>query len=87
VSADGASIVSADRLSQACLTGELPTAEEDGVPEAFVVTHLVSPTPVETHVFLSLQYGVPFVVMTGDRTAWSIVDGEIEPYDLRQSPP
>jgi hypothetical protein len=87
VSADGASIVSTDRLSQACLTGEVPIDERDGAPEAFVVTHLVSPTPVETHVFLSLQYGVPFVVMTGEQTAWSVVGGEIEPYDLRQSPP
>jgi hypothetical protein len=87
VSADGASIASADRLSVACMTGDVPADQEGQEPAAFVVTHLASPTPVETHVFLSLQHGVPFIVVTGEEKAWSVVDGEIEPYDLPRQPP
>jgi hypothetical protein len=41
------------------------------------VTHIVSPTPVETHVFLGLLYRMPIVVGTGKDTVWVVENGKV----------
>ena len=46
------------------------TVEEETA--AAVVTHLVSSTPVETHVFASLLHRKPIYVATGDETLWAV---------------
>jgi hypothetical protein len=53
---------------------ELPTVTPDGEKPALIaVSHLVTDYPLETHVFTSLLFGIPLVVMT-KRGEWQ-VDG------------
>lgn len=78
VSADGAAAERIDQLFASCLTID----PKDGVPEgtkivAATMSHIVSPTPLETHVFLSLQEKLPFYVITGDSRIWHIEQGAI----------
>lgn len=76
VSSDGRKVEQVDRLFASCLT--LPKQPpEGGTPVELFMTHLVSSTPLETHVFLSLQDGIPFAIGTPDRTLWLVKDGEI----------
>ncbi len=78
VSADGQTVNRVDALSASCLT---MNAKPDLPPGAkspmLYVTHIVSPTPVETHVFLGLMYHLPIVVGTGKDTLWTIDNGKI----------
>ena len=62
-----------------------PTAEARAA--GLVASHVVSPTPVETHVFLSLAYRQPLYIVTGDQF-WPVQDGRIgAPSPIkRQSP-
>jgi hypothetical protein len=77
ISADGKSIIQKDALSKGC--NILSRKGSDGtVPVAYFFTHIVSDTPVETHVFASLTYGVNFFVGTPDRSVWSIEKGAIK---------
>lgn len=61
VTADGRNIMMRDQLSNGCLNMR-PETEAVGM----VVTHMLSDTPVETHVFLSLINGMAFYVAAGD---------------------
>ncbi|HVJ29559.1 MAG TPA: hypothetical protein VNA66_04555 [Gammaproteobacteria bacterium] len=81
VSASGEEVLAADRLSSACMTAS-PPDKSAGPSVAFVVTHLVSDTPVETHVFLSLLHDEPMVVLTSEKTAWIVIEGDIERFEL-----
>jgi len=76
ISADGKSITHKDALSMGCnvLSRKGPNGE---VPVGYFFTHIVSDTPVETHVFASLTYGVVFYVGTPDRSVWGIGKGMI----------
>ncbi|OWJ67356.1 hypothetical protein [Inquilinus limosus] len=76
VSADGKRILSSANLTKTCLAPrfELPPGS---VPVADVVTELLSPTPTETHVFVTLLYGLPLTVGTMDRRIWSVEQGRI----------
>jgi hypothetical protein len=82
VSANGEEIIAADRLSRSCMVIEPPadSAAGDAVAAA-VVTHLVSSTPVETHVFLSLLHRKPIYVATGTDTIWAVEAGSIRKVD------
>ncbi len=63
ISADGRTMLMRDQLSNSCLT--LSTQPEDGgSPVGLVMTQIVSDTPVETHVFLSLLHGMTLYVAT-----------------------
>jgi hypothetical protein len=76
VSAGGKKVERVDRLFASCLT--LPKQSPNGGKTEFLVmSHVISPTPIETHVFLSLQEGVPFLVTTTNGMAWGIEKGEI----------
>ena len=79
VSADGQNVQSADRLFRSCLSlsKNPPDKPKDARPVALYMTHVVSPTPVETHVFLSLLHNVNFAVGTSDGAIWSISEGQI----------
>jgi hypothetical protein len=80
VSGDGAAVTQVDRLSVTCLT----VRKDSNIPKggkivAAVVSHLVSDTPIETHVFLSLQEHMPFAVVTGNQRFWVVEEGRISP--------
>lgn len=81
VSADGRTVLRRDALSRTC--GDLDPREgkpADQPTVAFGMTHLVSPRPVETHVFLELQAGVPFYVMAKDGI-WAVDGGALRKVD------
>lgn len=81
VTPDGSAVESADRLSLSCLTADPNEVPEDASVAALYVTHLVSDTPVETHVFLNLLNRVDFAVGTGPETLWSVSEGHINRID------
>jgi hypothetical protein len=78
VSEDGKTASRVDALSKSCFKldppGKAPAGRE---PAMGVVTHMVSPTPVETHVFLQLEMGPPLAVITMDKKVWQVEGGKI----------
>jgi len=84
ISINGESVQYADRLSRSCLTlnknsTELPEGAE---PVAMYMTHIVSNTPVETHIYLSLLHQMAFAISAGENTIW-MVDGT-QVYQIEQ---
>jgi hypothetical protein len=78
VSPDGRTVTRRDALSASCMVTE-PAPKgtpADGKLAASFVTHVVSATPVETHVFLQIQSGLPLFVGAGARI-WAINAGHI----------
>jgi hypothetical protein len=76
VSKDGRTLLRRDALSASCIsvsTDEIPKGLKDAVVG---VGHLVSGTPVETHVFLQLQSKQTVLVIAGGRM-WKIDRGRI----------
>lgn len=67
ISADGMTVIQRDQLSNTCLAMEKPEPSPDQQTAALFVSQIVSQTPVETHVFLSLQNRLPIYVGIGDR--------------------
>lgn len=61
ISADGRSVLMRDQLSNGCLN-----MRPEGEDVVMFVTHMLSDTPVETHVFLSLINGMALYVAAGD---------------------
>ena len=73
VSPDGRQLLSLEPLSKSIL--ELPLALPPGAKEAgLAVSHIISETPIETHVFVSLLHKLPVYVSTS-RGQWK-VDGD-----------
>jgi hypothetical protein len=78
VSADGQTVNRVDALSASCLTmSAKPELPPGATSPMLYVTHIVSPTPVETHVFLGLLYRMPIVVGTGKDTVWVVENGKV----------
>jgi ABC-type amino acid transport substrate-binding protein len=78
ISADGRSVRRRDALSASCMTMNPKAGMPDGSqPVAYVVSHVVSPTPVETHVFVNLQARMPMVVLAGGRM-WNLENGALK---------
>ena len=75
VTPDGKTVTQRDALSASCMVMPKPDTSK-GQPAAAFVTHLVSPTPVETHVFLQLQSRQGMFVAAGDHL-WSIANGRV----------
>ncbi|MFW2341740.1 hypothetical protein [Brevundimonas sp.] len=82
VSADGLTLLSREPLSRSCLTLEQSDTPEGSTTAGLFATHIVSDTPVETHVFLSLQSGLPLYVGTGDGV-WRVDGATIEPVEVQ----
>lgn len=77
ISADGKTVVERDALFASCMVMSPPPKATPGQrPAALFVSHVVSQTPVETHVFLQLQAGLAMYVLAGDHT-WKIDGGRI----------
>lgn len=77
VSQDGRTLERTDALSASCLLMDRRPPEKDGATTMMFVTHIVSPEPVETHVFLSLLYRTPIAVGTRDKKVWLVEGGKI----------
>jgi hypothetical protein len=79
VSDDGGTIRRVVALTKAVL--ELPLADPQASPGsrtvALTMSHLVTPYPLETHVFGSLLYGLPVYVAT-ERGIWNVDGDRIE---------
>ncbi len=74
VSSDGKQVLENRPLSKDCMH-----IDRSGMPpdaKAFFLTNLVSPTPNESHVFLSLHERMPFAVGTS-LGAWMVANGRI----------
>lgn len=67
VSADGLSVLSRDQLSNSCLPMAKTPPSPGAQTTSLFITQIVSQTPVETHVFLSLQNRLPIYVGVGDK--------------------
>lgn len=83
VSPDGEKVERIDALSRSMLIldksgSDLPNGAK---PVGFSMSHIVSPTPVETHVYVSLLHHIPLFVATSKEDVWSIIDGEIKKAD------
>jgi hypothetical protein len=81
ISADGKSVVQRDALSHSCFTAPPPDPTQGKVVAEFF-TQLVSNTPVETTVFLSLSFNTAFVILTPDRKTWMISKGKITELEI-----
>lgn len=77
VSMDGLTIQSADRLSRSCLNLDKKDIPKETSLAALFVTHIVSSTPLETHVFLGLLHQVDFMVGITPDTMWSVTKGKV----------
>lgn len=77
VSFDGSTIEHADKLSASCLKLDKKKIPPDTDFKAFVVSHVVSDTPIETHVFYSLLHDVDIAVATPENTHWMVSKGKI----------
>jgi hypothetical protein len=81
ISSDGRTIRQKDALSHGCLTlsrKAAARAQEIGL----LMNHLVSMTPVETHVFANLNYEIPLHVGTADGTVWKVDRGHLSVVDM-----
>lgn len=78
ISADGRTIVSRDALSLGCIVITPAPPTPGSQPLASFVTHLVSDTPVETHVLVSLLYNLPLLVGVPDQSVWRVERGKMQ---------
>ena len=74
-SPDGKILESERPFTKSCFNIEAPDPKK-GKPVAFMVTHLLDPTPTEIHVFLSRLHGQSIYVMT-DAGNWLVAGPEI----------
>ena len=81
VSADGRKVERVDALSKSCLVLSSADSRKAGNVAGLYASHIVSPTPVETHVFVSLLHHLPLYIGTSDRTVWKVEGGRIEKVD------
>lgn len=65
ISADGSEVLRRDQLSASCIIQTFDPTQ--GQLAALNISHIVSPQPVETHVFTSLLYRLPIYVVAGDK--------------------
>jgi hypothetical protein len=72
-----AHVIETQAFSRSCLT-----LQQGPDARALFFTHLATPLPTETHVFLNLSLGIPLFVGT-EQGVWSIEDGRIRFYRER----
>lgn len=81
ISADGTTVLHKDALSKSCIQFHREKGPNGELSE-LVFTHVISPTPVETHVFASLSYKMPFRIGTTDGRAWKVDADSITNIDM-----
>lgn len=83
VTADGREATAVDELSNSCFVMDNANVPKGAKPAMAVVTHMVSPTPVETHVFAQLQMKQPLVVVVSEKMAWIVENGRMSEFKLK----
>jgi hypothetical protein len=81
ISADGKTIRQKDALSKSCMQFGR-TKGPDGKDGDLIFSHVVSLTPIETHVFASLSYRMPFRIGTLDGRAWKVDGASVANIDM-----
>jgi len=81
IAADGSEIVRTDRLYAGCLNLSQPDVP-DGFDSFLSVGHVISLTPLETHVFTSMGWPGHFYVGTNDGRAWRLERGQLKGVDV-----
>jgi len=76
VSPDGRSVLQDTALSKSCFRIPPPNPAAGNVVAAYA-THLISSTPIETHVFVNLLHRRPLLVGT-DLGVWGVDEGKIK---------
>jgi hypothetical protein len=76
VSAEG-KVQRVDALSRSLLVLKKNSGPKGEKTVASVMTHIVSDTPVETHVFVNLLHKQPLYVTTSEKVIWKVEEGEI----------
>lgn len=84
----GRRILQKDKLSRSCLVfsktpGDLPPG---ATLSGYAMSHIVSNTPVETHVFLNLLHRIELSVGTIDGVVWQVSGGKISKNDKSADP-
>jgi hypothetical protein len=87
VAPDGKTAEQVDALSRRLLILPKTPPGSETNKKLLYMTHLVSGTPVETHVFLSLLHRLPFLVVTGRDSAWTVNGDSISKVDLAAEAP
>ncbi|MHC4573809.1 MAG: hypothetical protein ACYS76_06710 [Planctomycetota bacterium] len=77
VSQDGTKVEQVDRLFKSFLVLSKSDLPKDGETVGLVASHVVSNTPVETHVFVSLLHNQPLFIVTMDGEMWKTEKGTI----------
>jgi hypothetical protein len=77
VSPDGRKVEQVDRLFKSFLVLSKSKVPKDGEAVGLVASHVVSKTPVETHVFVSLLHDQPLFIVTLEGKMWKIEKGKI----------
>ena len=80
VSANGEKAKQVDALSNSLLILQKAPRDQpkDSKTVGYAMSHLVSSTPVETHVFVSLANDIPLFVATPDKIVWKVESGSIK---------
>lgn len=74
----GETIERTDQLFKSCLPLDKGAFDPGkGEPAGMFMTNVVSPTPLETHVYLNLLHRIRFIVGTPDDRQWEIRKGKI----------
>jgi hypothetical protein len=81
VSEDGR-VKRVDALSKTFLVlNKHENAPKDSAPVGLFMSHIVSETPVETHVYLSILHRTPLFVSTSEHDFWKVQEGVITKMD------
>ena len=77
VNANGTEILKSEPLSKSCIV-----AKRDPKSAGLMVTHVLDPEPIETHVFASLAYRTPIFVAT-EKGVFAVENGKIRKVEDR----
>jgi hypothetical protein len=77
IDATGEKLERMDKLFESCFDVNKGVNKDGKKPVGLFMTHMVSITPVETHVFLSTQNDIMFIVQTPDQQQWEVKQGKI----------
>lgn len=77
VSEDGTKVERVDRLFRSCLVFNKSDVPKDSETAGLYASHVVSDTPLETHVFVSLAQNQPLFIVTMDGQMWKIEKAKI----------
>jgi hypothetical protein len=71
-----------DALSRTFLAlNKRENVSKDAAPVSLIMSHIVSETPIETHVYLSILHSVPLFVSTSEHDFWKVQEGVITKID------